>query len=150
MRTFSNKIFGLALASVLTLSLPMLAKDRTLYDRLGGKKAITAVVDEFVGRVAADTRINRYFAAAAGDSKRLAAFKMNLVDQICQASGGPCKYMGKDMKTAHAGMNIKEADFTALVEDLRASLDHLKVPAPEQQELIGKLATMHDAIVTAK
>src|ERR1051325_9771564 len=104
MRTFSNKIFGLALASVLTLSLPMLAKDRTLYDRLGGKKAITAVVDEFVGRVAADSRINHYFAQAAADSKRMAAFKVNLVDQICQAAGGPCKYQGKDMKSAHAGM----------------------------------------------
>src|SRR5207253_3513233 len=67
------------------------AKGNSLYDRLGGKKAITAVVDEFVGRVAADARINRYFMAAASDPKRLTSFKMKLVDQICEASGGPCK-----------------------------------------------------------
>jgi hemoglobin len=148
MRTLSNKILGLAIASVLTLSLPMLAKDKTLYDRLGGKKAITAVVDEFVGRVAADTRINRYFAAAAGDSKRLATFKMNLVDQICQASGGPCKYMGKDMKTAHAGMGITSSEFDALVQDLVGALDKFKVAEKEKGELLGALGPMKADIVT--
>src|ERR1041385_1839869 len=79
-------------------------KEKSLYDRLGGKKAITAVVDEFVSRVAADERINTFFAPAASDPKRLATFKMKLVDQICQASGGPCTYTGKDMKSAHMGM----------------------------------------------
>ena len=148
MRILSNKILGLAIASVLTLSLPMLAKDKTLYDRLGGKKAIAAVVDEFVGRVAADTRINRYFAAAAGDSKRLATFKMNLVDQICQASGGPCKYMGKDMKTAHAGMGITSGDFDALVQDLVGALDKFKVGEKEKGELLGALGPMKADIVT--
>src|SRR5471032_643075 len=81
-------------------------KEKSLYDRLGGKPAITAVVDEFVGRVAADTRINHYFAAAASNPAELASFKGKLVDQICQAAGGPCKYTGKDMKTAHEGMGI--------------------------------------------
>src|SRR4029077_4709809 len=88
-------------------------KEKSLYDRLGGKKAITAVVDEFVGRVAADNRINSFFAATASDPKRLATFKGRLVDQICEAAGGPCKYKGKDMKTAHMGMHIKGADFDA-------------------------------------
>ncbi len=94
------------------------AKEKTLYERLGGKKAITAVVDEFVSRVAMDTRINHFFAQTAADPARMKTFKMNLVDQICQASGGPCKYTGKDMKSAHAGMGITSADFNALVEDL--------------------------------
>ena len=61
--------------------------ERSLYDRLGGKKAISAVVDEFVGRVAADNRINRFFAATASDPAWLKAFKGKLVDQICEASG---------------------------------------------------------------
>ena len=81
--------------------------DDTLYKSLGGKKAITAVVDDFVGRVAADDRINGFFKATAADPARLAKFKKNLVDQICEAAGGPCKYKGKDMKTAHAGMSHK-------------------------------------------
>jgi hemoglobin len=118
----------------------------SLYDRLGRRDAIALIVKDFVEqRVAKDNRINAFFAHA-----ELAGFEAKLIDQICQMTGGPCTYTGKDMKTAHAGMSIKEADFTALVEDLRASLDHLQVPAAEQQELIGKLAPMHDAIVTAK
>ena len=124
------------------------AGEKSLYDRLGGKKAIAAVVDEFVGRVAADNRINSFFKATASDPKRLAAFKANLVDQICEASGGPCKYKGKDMKTAHAGMGITEADFNALVEDLTGALDKFKVGAMEKQQLLGALAPMKKDIVT--
>jgi truncated hemoglobin YjbI len=102
-------ISTLMLATITTVSF---AKEKSLYDRLGGKTAIVAVVDEFVGRVAADTRINGFFKDTAADPARLAAFKGKLVDQICEASGGPCKYTGKDMKTAHAGMGITEADFS--------------------------------------
>src|SRR5207244_9008662 len=72
----------------------MAMKEKSLYDRLGGKPAITAVVDDFTARVAADRRINRFFA-----NTDVPAFKAKLVDQICEASGGPCKYTGKDMKT---------------------------------------------------
>jgi hemoglobin len=71
---------------------------KTLYERLGGKGAITAVVDEFVGRVEADKRINGFFAGVASDPALLAAFQGKLVDQICEASGGPCKYTGKDTR----------------------------------------------------
>ncbi|MEK6299933.1 MAG: group 1 truncated hemoglobin [Acidobacteriota bacterium] len=123
------------------------AKPKSLYSRLGGKKAITLVVDAFVGNVAADNRINKGFAATAGDPKRLAKFKGNLVDQICQASGGPCKYKGKDMKTAHKGMGITDADFTALVEDLVKALDQFKVGEKEKDELLGALGGMKGDIV---
>ncbi|MFN0099506.1 MAG: group I truncated hemoglobin [Gemmatimonadaceae bacterium] len=125
-------------------------KEKSLYDRLGGKPAITAVVDEFVARVAADKRINHFFAATAADPKRLAGFKMKLVDQICEASGGPCKYMGKDMKSAHAGMNVSGADFTALVEDLVGALDKYKVAEADKQVLLGVLGPMQGDIVTKK
>jgi hemoglobin len=124
------------------------SNSKSLYDRLGGKKAITAVVDEFVGRVAADKRINAFFADTAADPKRLAKFKSNLVDQICEASGGPCKYKGKDMKTAHAGMGVGDKDFAALVEDLTAALDKFKVGAAEKNDLLGALGPMKKDIVT--
>src|SRR5215468_9942018 len=127
-----------------------LAKEKSLYDRLGGKPAITAVVDEFVGRVAADARINKYFMAAASDPKRLDAFKMKLVDQICEASGGPCKYKGMDMKSAHAGMRITASDFDALVEDLVGALDKFKVDGEEKQQLLGVLGPMKSDIVANK
>jgi hemoglobin len=140
--------FLLVLAGVCGLASGALAKEKSLYDRLGGKPAITAVVDEFVGRVAADARINKFFMAAASDPKHLAAFKMKLVDQICEASGGPCKYTGMDMKSAHAGMGITSADFDALVEDLVGALDKFKVGKAEKQQLLGVLGPMKTVIVT--
>ncbi len=122
-------------------------KGNSLYSRLGGKKAITAVVDEFVAIVVADDRINTFFADTGKDPKRVAAFKGKLVDQICQASGGPCKYKGKDMKTAHAGMGVKEEHFNALVEDLVKALDKFNVGATEKNELLGALGPMKADIV---
>ena len=136
-----------ALLLVALASLPSFAKEKSLYERLGGKKAIVAVVDEFVGRVAADNRINGFFKETASDPNRLAAFKGKLVDQICEASGGPCKYMGKDMKSAHQGMGISETDFNALVEDLVGALDKFKVPPADKQTLLGVLGPMKKDIV---
>jgi truncated hemoglobin YjbI len=124
-----------------------MAKPKSLYSRLGGKKAITAVVDEFVNNCASDDRIKKFFADTAKDPKRLGKFKNNLVIQICQASGGPCKYTGKDMKTAHKGMGITEADFNALVEDLVKALDKFKVGATEKNELLAVLGPMKGDIV---
>ena len=73
--------------------------------------------------------------------------KGNLVDQICQGTGGPCTYTGKDMKTAHKGMRISDADFNALVEDLVKTLNKFNVPAKEQGELLGILGPMKPQIV---
>ena len=147
-----KQLFGICLIAGLLVSVssaPLLGqmKEKSLYDRLGKKKAIAAVVDEFVSRVAADNRINKFFGATAGDPARLKKFKGNLVDQICEASGGPCKYKGKDMKTAHMGMGVSGADFTALVEDLSGALDKFKVGAHEKDQLLGALAPMKTQIV---
>jgi hemoglobin len=116
--------------------------NKSLYDRLGGKEAITAVVDDFVGRVAADNRINKFFAKA-----NVPRLKSQLVNQICEASGGPCKYTGPDMKTAHRGMGITNTAFDALVGDLIATLDKLKVGEREQKELLAALGPMKNDIV---
>lgn len=124
-----------------------IAGEKSLYERLGKKKAIAAVVDEFVARAASDTRVNTFFAATAADPARLKAFKMHLVEQICMASGGPCTYTGKDMKTAHMGMGITSADFTAIVEDLSGALDKFHVGAHEKDQLLGALAPMKGDIV---
>ena len=137
-------VSGLALTSVTAV---LAQKPASLYDNLGGKKAITAVVDEFVARVAADNRINAFFKETASDPKRLASFKAKLVDQICQASGGPCKYKGKDMKSAHAGMGISSADFNALVEDLVGALDKFNVKPADKNTLLGVLGPMKSDIV---
>jgi len=118
------------------------AKGKSLYDRLGGKGAITAVVDTFVGKVGGDKRINNYFA-----STDLTKLKMHLVNQICEASGGPCTYTGRTMNQTHAGMGVTDAAFGALVEDLVAALDHHRVGKAEKDELLGVLGPMKSDIV---
>ena len=144
-----KKVTIVAIAAALTIGCLNIAfaQGKSLYSRLGGKKAITAVVDQFVANVGGDDRINRFFADTVKDKKRLDKFKDNLVDQICQASGGPCKYKGKDMKTAHKGMSITDADFNALVEDLVKALDKFNVGATEKGELLGALGGLKDQIV---
>jgi hemoglobin len=114
----------------------------SLYERLGGLDAITAVVDSFVARCAGDDRINAKFART--DVPRLT--KM-LVDQVCDAAGGPCTYTGRDMRTTHDGMGVTAGEFDALVADLVATLGELGVPEAEQAELLGLLAPLRGDIV---
>ena len=116
---------------------------KSLYERLGGLDAIRAVVDDFVANVAADKRINGFFAHT--DIGRL---KYNLVNQICQGTGGPCTYTGRSMKETHAGMGVRNRDFNALVGDLGKTLKKFKVPKRETNELVAILAPMRKDIVT--
>jgi hemoglobin len=132
----------LALAVLSTAAQAQPAEKKSLYDRLGGKDAIVAVVDDFVGNVAKDKRINSFFAKT--DIPHL---KTMLVDQLCEATGGPCKYTGRDMKTAHAGMGIRTRHFNALVADLGRSLKKFKVAKRERTELVSALAPMKKDIV---
>jgi len=114
----------------------------SLYERLGGKDAIVALVDDFVGRCAADARINGKFART--DVPRL---KSSLVDQVCEAAGGPCTYTGRDMRTTHDGMAVTGGEFEALVEDLVATLDKFGVGEAEKSELLSVLGPMRVDIV---
>lgn len=115
-----------------------------LYDRLGKTEGITKVVELFVTNVGNNKEINARFAKTD-----LKALKEKLVLQICEATGGPCKYEGvhKDMKTTHTGMKITEAEFTSMVNDLVAALNTAGVPKPEQDELLGALGKMKPDIV---
>jgi hemoglobin len=114
----------------------------SLYERLGGLDAITAVVEAFVARCAGDDRINPKFERT--DIPRL---KKMLVDQVCEAAGGPCTYTGRDMKETHDGMGVTAGEFDALVEDLVATLRDFDVPQSEQDELLALLAPMRADIV---
>ena len=117
----------------------------SLYKRLGGREGIAIVVDDFTATMAADTRVNARFK----DMKPadLQTFKSNLSDQICDATGGPCSYLGKDMKAAHAGMKITEEEWTATVENLVKALDKNNVAAGSKRELLGLLGPMKKDIV---
>jgi len=121
---------------------PPAATAKPLYDRLGGKPAVEAVVDEFLKRVAADKRINgRFFNT---DITRLRGL---LVEFVCSATGGPCPYTGRDMRSAHAGFQLVQEEFDALVEDLVGALDKFNVPKKEKDELLGALGPLAKEIV---
>ena len=115
---------------------------QTLYERLGGKDAVVAVVDEFIARCAADGRINGKFART--DVLRLKAM---LVEQVSAATGGPVTYTGRNMRETHDGMSVTAGEFDALVADLVATLNQFNVPQAEQQELLGILGPLRGDIV---
>jgi len=117
----------------------------TLYQRLGGREAIKGVVDDFVANVVADPRVSGRFKGL--QPAAVAKLQTNLADQICDATGGPCAYLGRDMKATHAGMRITDAEWSAAVEDLVKSLNKFKVGAKEQQELLAILGPMKKDIV---
>ena len=123
----------------------------SLYDRLGGAPAIRAVVDDFVARAAENPRVNFF---RKGQSREwrpsdadVATFKTRLAQFIGMATGGPEKYEGKDMKTAHTGMKVTNDEFNALAADLSASLNKLGVPVKEQAELLAIVETTRKDIV---
>ena len=142
-----NKIKTLAGAFCVCLLLAtgVAAQQKSLYERLGGEAAISAVIDDFVGRVAADERVNKKFGRSNIDR-----VKFHLKEQVCAATGGPCKYSGLDMKTSHKNMKVTEGEFNALVGDLVATLDKFNVPAAEKNELLGILGPLKDQIVEVK
>lgn len=121
---------------------------KSLFERLGGKEGIAFVVDEFLKNVAADTRVNRLFAKTKGD--RLEKLKASIGDQICEVAGGPCKYAGKDMKSAHKGMGVTEAQWDAFIEDLTLALQAKSVGEDEKSELFASLGRYRDDIVEKK
>ncbi len=114
-----------------------------VFQAMGGREGLKAIVDDFLNLVVADDRIKQQFADA--DMPHLA---MRLNEQFCELSGGPCKYGGKDMKTIHADLHITNAQFNALAEDLQLAMERHHVPAREQNKLLAKLAPMQRSIVT--
>ena len=117
----------------------------SLYKRLGGYDAIAAVVDDFIGRMIADPSLKRFFEPFSIDSK--GRIRQHLVDQVCNASGGPCLYTGRTMKVSHTGIGITEADWSAFIKHLTATLDKFKVPEREKNDVLAFVASVKRDIV---
>lgn len=118
---------------------------KSLYTRLGGYDAIALVVDDFITRLATDKRFERFFSGFSNDSKK--RLRQHILDQFCVAAGGPCVYLGRDMKTTHTGLGITEADWDAAAKHLVAALDKYKVPQAEKDELMAFVGTQKKDIV---
>ena len=121
------------------------AKDNSLYLALGEQSGITQLTDDFVTRLVADKRLAPFFTKT-----NLPNFKLQLSDQFCASSGGPCVYKGADMKSSHANFDIAKADFNALVEVLQQSMDAKGIPFRAQNRLLALLAPMHREVITVK
>lgn len=122
----------------------------TLYDRLGGKDAIAAVVNDFVNAVDADDRIKNEAVAERLKGVNVDELKAKITNLVCQGAGGPCEYKGRNMKQAHVGLYITNAEFDIVVENLVKTLDQYKVPEKEKNELLGLLGPMRADVVQAK
>ena len=121
------------------------SQQKSLYQRLGGYDAIAAVSDEFIARLAADDQEKRFFTAFSDDSKM--RIRQNLVDFVCKATGGPCYYLGRDMKTAHTGSGITKADWDHSLQIFAEVLNKFSVPEQEQKDLAALLGPLQGDIV---
>jgi len=124
------------------------ATSSTLYKRLGGYDAIAAVTDDFIGRLAADKQLARFLVGLGADSQK--KLRQHVVDQLCEATGGPCIYIGRSMKTAHTELRITESDWKSTVNHLVATLEKFKVPEKEKCELLAIASSLKPDIVEKK
>lgn len=120
-------------------------KQETLYKRLGGYDAIAAVMDDFIGRLANDKQVSRFFNGVSADS--LKRIRQLAVDQVCAATGGPCLYIGRSMRQSHEGLGITDSDWQVMVGHFLATLDKFKVPQKEKDELVAIVASLKPDIV---
>ena len=134
-----------AVLAVVLFAAAAKAEEKSLYQRLGGYDAITAVSDEFIARLATDDQEKRFFIGFSNDSK--ARIRQHLVDLVCKSTGGPCVYTGRDMKTAHAGAGVTKADWDHSLKIFGEVLNKFTVPEREQQELAALLTPLEKDIV---
>ncbi len=145
----ASRLFGILVVVLAQVGCPtaaVWAADAvSLYQRLGGRDGIALVVDAFVGNVVADDRINGRFKEMKPEAVN--KLKSGVSDFVCDATGGPCAYLGKDMKAVHTGMNITEAEWDATVEALVKALDKRGVGEVEKKELLGLLGPLKPDIL---
>ena len=139
---------GLLLAGMLSAPVYAQPMEKSLYERLGGYDAISAVVNELAVRLVTDRKLGVYFKGLSNDSKR--KLIAHLTNFVCSATGGPCIYTGRDMKTSHEGLGITEEEWDRFVKITKEVLDKFKVPAREQQELLQAIAPLKPVIVEKK
>ena len=140
-------VIGLVLSLLLTMSATAIAasQEKSLYERVGGYNALAAVVDDFIGRLVTDKQFEKFFIGQSTDSKK--RIRQHILDQFCAATGGPCVYTGREMKTSHAGLGITNAEWDAAAKHLVASLDKFKVPEKEKGELLAFVTGLKKDIV---
>ena len=121
------------------------AMEKSLYERLGGYEAISAVVNDFAPKLFNDPQVGPFFKGMGTDTRQ--SFIQKNINLVCNVTGGPCKIISRPAKTVHAGLGITEAEFNIVVNHLVDTLDTFKVPAKEKQELLTIIGTLKPDIV---
>jgi hemoglobin len=138
-------LFAFFLIAMWSASTAVAQEKKSLYQRLGGYDALAAVTDDFIGRLATNKQLSRFFGGLSEDSQ--AKLRQHVIDLLCQTTGGPCKYTGRDMKTSHKGLGITSAEWDSSVKDLVATLEKFKVPKPESDEVLAAISGLKKDIV---
>ncbi len=128
-------------------SSPALGQERSLYERLGGYEAISAVVNDFANKLFTDPQVGPFFKGMGTDTRQ--SFIQKNINLVCNVTGGPCKIISRPASTVHGGLGITEADFNVVENHLVDTLDAFKVPAMEKQQLLSIIGTLKSDIVSA-
>ena len=118
---------------------------RSLYQRMGGYDVIAGVMDDIISQMRTDPAFERFGGGRSRDSAARA--RQLVVDLVCSLAGGPCTYIGRDMKTAHAGLKITDAEWDSMLKKFKVSLEKFKIAAPEQREFLAMIEGLRAAIV---
>ena len=121
--------------------------EKSLYERLGGYDALSAVANDLLPRLQADSQLARFWNHRGDDG--VEREKQLLIDFLSSNAGGPVYYTGRDMKTSHKGMRIAESDWSAFLGHLEATLDAFQVPQPEREQVVAFIQTTRADIVEA-
>lgn len=132
-------------ASAYALETAPSAEGKSLYERLGGYAAISAVVDDFAPKLFNDPEIGHFFRGMGTDTRE--SFMQKNKNLVCNVTGGPCKVISRPAKTVHGGLGITEKEFNIVVNHLVDTLDKFKVPAAEKAELLEIIGTLKPDIV---
>ncbi len=145
-------LFALSTSIVLasaSVAAPATDAPKPLYERLGGLKGITVVVDDFINHMAINKALNKNPAISAGRKNSPAPYlKFQVSQLVCQSTGGPCQYSGKGMKESHVHLNISEQEWGIMAGEFKKSLNKFKVPAAEQKDLFDIVGKTKSEIVT--
>ncbi len=142
---FSRIALSIAVALAVAVSLAFSQEKQTLYQRIGGYDKIAAVARDYFDLNRSDPRMSRFSGGRSQDSLRRA--RQLLIDQLCALSGGPCIYIGRDMKTAHGGLGISNGDWEATLHHLAAALDKNKISQKEKDEMLAIVDSYRKDIV---
>ncbi len=121
------------------------AMEKSLYERLGGYEAISAVVNDFAEKLFIDPQVGPFFKGMGTDTRQ--SFIQKNINLVCNVTGGPCKIISRPARTIHTGLGITESDFNVVVNHLVDTLDKFKVPAKEKQELLAIIGSLKPDIV---